>query len=242
MLKVTVLGSGNAFCSDGRAQAAFHLQSRSASMLLDAGATTLKQCKTFAVDPGSLDLVLLTHFHGDHFLGLVFILLELDFLCHRQRPLDIAGPPGLTERCEALLNLAYPEYRPPFLLRYHPLTGPAHLCGFQIEPVPVRHRPESLGYRIRESEGRSLSFSGDTAFDPVLFDLYDGVDLGLLEVSLHVPEPGVAHVALSEVLGARQSFRAGRMLFTHLTDAIAARLEEVWPGSAARDGQQILLS
>jgi len=241
MLQLTVLGSGNAFCSDGRAQAAFYIQSRSSAMLLDAGATSLKQCKTFALDLKELDLVLLTHFHGDHFLGLAFVILEMDFLCHRERPLDIAGPPGVTERCLSLLDLAYPDYRPPFALRFHPLTGPASLSGFQIEPLPMQHRPESLGYRIREEEGCSLAFSGDTAFHHNLFALYDEMDLGLLEVSLHEPEPGVAHVALSEVMAERQSFTAGRMIFTHLTDSIAAELEKHWPGSAAYDGQVVVL-
>ena len=49
--------------------------------------------KRFDVVRDGIDLILITHFHGDHFGGLPFLLLDAQFT-RRTRPLVIAGPHG----------------------------------------------------------------------------------------------------------------------------------------------------
>src|SRR5207302_8674683 len=100
MGQVTVrfLGCGDAFGSGGRFQTCFLVRSDTARFLIDCGASSLIAMNRFGVDPAEIDLILLSHLHGDHYGGLPFFLLDAQILRRRTRPLVIAGPPGLRKR------------------------------------------------------------------------------------------------------------------------------------------------
>lgn len=72
MGEVTVrfLGSGDAFGSGGRFQTCILVETASTRFLIDCGASSLIGMKRFGVDPGSVDAILISHLHGDHFGGL----------------------------------------------------------------------------------------------------------------------------------------------------------------------------
>ena len=49
----------------------------------------------FRIDPATVDAVVISHLHGDHFGGLPFLLLDAAFITRRKRPLMVAGPAGI---------------------------------------------------------------------------------------------------------------------------------------------------
>src|SRR5207237_1202506 len=61
------------------------------------------------VDPSRIGAVHLTHLHGDHFLGLPFLLLDGVYRGRRTAPLLVTGPPGTRERVAAAWAVAYPD-------------------------------------------------------------------------------------------------------------------------------------
>src|SRR5262249_35455398 len=63
-VKVTVLGSGDAFGSGGRWHSAYLVESASATFLLDCGPTILQSLKSAGYDTGRIDFVLVSHLHG----------------------------------------------------------------------------------------------------------------------------------------------------------------------------------
>src|SRR3989449_7720517 len=97
VVRVTVLGSGDAFGSGGRLHSASLVESPRHTFLLDCGPSILQSLKRSGRDPGAVDFVLLSHLHGDHFGGLPFLFMEYRFEEPRSRPLAVYGPPG-TER------------------------------------------------------------------------------------------------------------------------------------------------
>lgn len=248
MQKVLVLGSGNAFCSDGRAQTAFLLDhSARGRLLLDCGATTLLQLNRLGADPASLDTILITHFHGDHVGGLPAMILHQQIIAKRKRPLDILGPVGVERMFHSVMDAMYTGFPLRLDLRFYELDAGVehHIGGFQILPFPVDHQPESLGYRVTGPSGRSLAFSGDARFTERLEPLFEGVDVGILELSLEAqPEGGTSHVSLEELRAGRERIRAGRLFFNHLTDSLAMQVEGEGKrrpgfGQALRDGFEI---
>jgi ribonuclease BN (tRNA processing enzyme) len=243
MRAVTVLGSGNAYHEDGRGHASFAIERDDGRIaLVDAGATTLLRLREHRFTPADLDLVLLTHFHGDHTLGLPALLLELRTFGARTRPLTVAGPPGTAGVVRTLLEAAFPGLDPGFELRFVTLEHRrgADLGGVQVDPVAVTHRPESLGYRVRDPRGVAIAFSGDCRFDDRLVRLVDGVDVAFVEVGLPgPPDPEVHHVSVDEMLERAPELRAGRLVFTHLNDRIAARLAGTGIGTPAFDGMRL---
>src|SRR5688500_14019793 len=108
-MAVTVhfLGSGDAFGSDGRFQACISVRGAGSHVLLDCGATSLVAMKRQGVDPSSVDAILVSHLHGDHFGGIPFLVLEGQF-SGRQKPLSLAGPPSLRERVTRAMEVLYP--------------------------------------------------------------------------------------------------------------------------------------
>jgi ribonuclease BN (tRNA processing enzyme) len=108
-MHLTIIGCGDAFGSGGRANTCFMLKTAKATLLVDCGASALPALKARQVDLDSIDAIVLSHLHGDHFGGLPFFLLDAQFLTRRDRPLLIAGPPGTKARLDALMEVCFPK-------------------------------------------------------------------------------------------------------------------------------------
>src|SRR3989304_3997720 len=94
---IRFIGSGDAFGSGGRFQACIALEAGGSTTLLDCGATSLVAMRQQGFDPNAVDVVLVTHLHGDHFGGLPFLILAGQF-SRRTTPLVVAGPGGVGAR------------------------------------------------------------------------------------------------------------------------------------------------
>src|SRR5271169_2284786 len=108
-MKLTVVGSGDAFGSGGRRNTCFFLETAKAALLIDCGASALPALKRQGIEPNRIEAIVLSHLHGDHFGGIPFLLLDGQFLSRRERPLLIAGPPGTRARLDALLEVFFPR-------------------------------------------------------------------------------------------------------------------------------------
>src|SRR5438445_9791328 len=107
-MKLTIVGSGDAFGSGGRFNTCFRVETGGRTVFVDFGASSLVALRAQGHDLNDIDGIILSHLHGDHFGGLPFLLLDAQFLNRRQRPLVIAGPPGTRARLEALLEVFFP--------------------------------------------------------------------------------------------------------------------------------------
>jgi ribonuclease BN (tRNA processing enzyme) len=94
-MRLQFIGCGDAFGSGGRFNTCFHVHGAAENFLIDCGASSLVAIKRLGIDRNAIDLVLLTHFHLDHFGGVPFFVLDAQLVAKRTRPLTIAGPPGL---------------------------------------------------------------------------------------------------------------------------------------------------
>jgi ribonuclease Z len=128
-------------------------------VLFDCGEGTQQQLLR-SVGLPELDSVFITHFHLDHWLGLLGMLKTFD-LRARERPLTVYGPPGL----ERLFTGLRPVLgRTGYLLEFVDLEPHAEVRfdSFLITPFPVKHRVEAYGYAFVEDE-RPGRFDVDAA-------------------------------------------------------------------------------
>ena len=144
-MKLTIIGSGDAFGSGGRFNTCFRIETSGRDLLLDCGASSLPALKAQGVDPNAIDGVLLSHLHGDHFGGVVFLVMDGHFLSRRTRPLLIAGPPGTQARIEAALEIFFPRaagntWRFPFEFAEIEPGRPAKILGHSITTAEVVHQ------------------------------------------------------------------------------------------------------
>ena len=97
-MKLTMIGSGDAFGSGGRLQTCFHVETARGAFLIDCGATVMIGINRQKIDPNTIGTIYISHLHGDHFAGLVWFLMHAYYVSRRTEPLTIAGPVGIEER------------------------------------------------------------------------------------------------------------------------------------------------
>lgn len=230
--RVSFLGTGDAFSAGGRYQAGYLIEADGTGVLLDCGSNTLTALKRNGQRAGVIDLVALSHLHGDHFGGLPFLLLEFLYEEPRTRPLRIAGPPGTEERVRSLLRASYKELfaQPlPFALEFtEMLPGtPVSFGAVYVEPFRVPHQEKeiSLGTRVSVAD-RTILYSGDTGWTDELIVRSQGADLFICEccyfetrTSFHLDYPRLAEQ--------HARFGSKRLILTHLGREVLARGHEV---------------
>ena len=244
MVRITVLGSGDAFGSGGRLHSAYLVESPECTFLLECGPSILPGLKRVGADTAQVDFVLLSHLHGDHFGGIPFLFLEYVYENPRSRPLEVVGPPGTEERCRLLHRALFEriaEDPAPFPITYRELsTTPATMHGIRIAPFEVPHAEEltCFGYRMVVG-GRTIVFSGDTGWTEDLVAHAQGADLFLCECTTYETELHL-HLSYPQIARRAAEFGCKRLVLTHLGREPLAHLGDLTIECAA-DGQRIEL-
>ena len=153
-VSVRFLGSGDAFGSGGRFQTCIHVRFDTTHFLIDCGASSLIAMKCFGLDPSLVDIILLTHLHGDHFGGLPFFVMEAQYVSHRRKPLVVAGPPGTENRINEAMEVLYPgssQMQREFALEFVELPSEAAtiLGPLVVTPYDVVHPSGAPSYALR---------------------------------------------------------------------------------------------
>ena len=220
-MKVTFVGTGDAFNTAGRSHACYRVEGGGRIVALEFGATALMGWKSLKFDLESLDAVIISHLHGDHFGGLPFLLLDCHFAQRRTKPLIFAGPPGFKARLDAVLEALYPGASAldwHFPLHFAELSAgrPAEIAGFEVSVTEVDHPSgaPSFGLRLRQG-GKVLAFSGDTAYVPALEKIADGADLFICECYSGAPKMS-NHIDWPLLRGKLPLLKAKRIALTHL--------------------------
>ena len=75
-VRLTVLGSADAFNSAGRGHSCYLVEDALGAVTVDFGPTAMGALKKLGRNPSDIDAVLVTHLHGDHFGGLQTLLID----------------------------------------------------------------------------------------------------------------------------------------------------------------------
>src|SRR5271166_2102548 len=97
-MKLTIIGCSDAFNSGGRYHSCYLLDTSKGRLMIDCGANSPLGLKRLGIPFSSVDTVVISHCHGDHFGGLPFLLLDKMFIERDAKPLQILGPPGIESR------------------------------------------------------------------------------------------------------------------------------------------------
>ncbi len=239
-LSVHFLGTGDAFSAGGRNQSAYLIRSRNTSILLDCGATILPALKRLGLRPREICTILISHFHGDHFSGLPFLLLEGIYSDPRDGLLHIAGPRGVRRRVEELFRALYLEVadRPlPFEIIYTELQPgrSVRIGDADVEPFSVPHQADdvSLAFRV-VLDGKRILYSGDSGWTEDLVAYSLGTDLFICECTYfetRVP----SHLDYARLAENQGRIGSKRLILSHLGAEVLARSTDV-KIELARDG------
>jgi ribonuclease BN (tRNA processing enzyme) len=188
MAGVTVqfVGSGDAFGSGGRFQPCISVRSGETHVLLDVGASSLTALHKLGLDPASVDAIILTHLHGDHFGGIPFFILDAQFR-RGPKPLLIAGPPGVRERAFQAMEVFFPgssRIDRKFETRFVelPAETATSVGAVSVTGYEVPHPSGAPAYALRvECGGKIIAYSGDGEWSEALAEAARGADLFICE-------------------------------------------------------------
>jgi ribonuclease BN (tRNA processing enzyme) len=223
-LDVAFIGTGNAFAPGGLCWNGFVVDGR---FLFEAPPQALQSLNRMGLDPNDLDAVILSHHHGDHFLGLPFILLHWKYF-GRSRPAAVIGPPGTRDLATTIGRSVYPGlFDITYDLQWVELGDgeTAEAAGMRIVARRVEHDHRlslNLGYTCRLGD-RTFSYTGDTGFCEAVIDMARESELLIAECS-SVDERVPIHLNLvDDIPRVRDAMQPGsQLILTHLTPAVSA--------------------
>jgi ribonuclease BN (tRNA processing enzyme) len=212
-VRLAFLGTGSAFSLE-RYPGAIVVDDH---ILLDAGAPLLHHLHRVGVAAEQIDVIFLTHFHGDHFLGLPA------FLHYRgsSKPgnqLTIVGPrqvqPVIDTLCELSWGVDWPASRKAIPLTYAEASDQGSAASIQYETRLLEHSSvECRGYRLQLGS-QVLVYAGDTTVTPALHDLIRGADVVITEATAP-SAPG--HTSWEEARQLVAAYPSVRFFFNHVS-------------------------
>jgi ribonuclease BN (tRNA processing enzyme) len=243
MVTVQFVGAGDAFGSDGRFQACISLRWEQHHILVDCGASSLIALKRIGLDPASVDAIVVSHLHGDHFGGIPFFILDQQF-SRRERPLAICGPVGLDRRLPETMEALFPgsasvPRRFDVDVRELSPRTPTSLASASVSGVEVMHPSgaPALGLRVALGD-RVIAYSGDTEWTIGLVELAAGADLFICEAYTFEREIK-NHLSYAALRRERAMLTCKRLILTHPGPDLLAHRAAVEPeAEIARDGLQ----
>ena len=152
MMKLTILGSCSAYPTLNRFTTSQILQINGKSFLIDCGEGAQIQLRKNKIKFNSIEDILISHLHGDHFFGLPGLILTFNLL-GREKPLNIYGPKGIKKIIVSLLKIGntWTNYK----LNFTELKNPKSEIIYDkndisIATIPLHHGIYTNGFLFRK--------------------------------------------------------------------------------------------
>jgi ribonuclease Z len=153
-LELNILGTSSQLPTKDRNHGAYFLRWEGETILLDPGEGAQRQCIIAGLSVPSIRTILISHFHGDHCLGLPGIIQRIA-LAGVKDPIRLVYPEAGQIFLDRLLTCA--EYYNPLDIRYYPVNQNGVVCKIGkliLEAQALKHRVPTFGYRLVKPGGR----------------------------------------------------------------------------------------
>jgi len=150
-LRILFLGTSGSWPTIQRNVASTAIHRGSEVLLFDCGEGTQRQFQRTSLSYMQITSIFITHFHGDHFLGLPGLIQTMQ-LNDRTQPLNLYGPPGMNKLAAQILTLGY--FRPAYEIISHEIDDgeTLHFDDYDIRTMPTTHNVPSLAYSLEEHQ------------------------------------------------------------------------------------------
>ncbi len=155
--ELVVLGTASMLPTRHRAHNSYALRWDDQLVLFDPGEGAQRGCTLTGVSIGKATGVCVTHFHGDHCLGLPGIIQRRSFenaTNGKRAPLPIFYPGDGEEYFDRLRHASI--FHDSSHVEKHPVSEPgpqAQLGRLELTAQPLKHRDTCFGYRLQEADG-----------------------------------------------------------------------------------------
>lgn len=179
-MELIFLGTSSAIPTNFRNHSAIALKAFGEIMLFDCGEGTQRQMTRAKLSPMKISKIFITHFHGDHILGIPGMIQSMAFR-GRSEPLEMFGPPGLSVLIQNMLQLGY--FAISFEIKVYEVSDGIILDNddYSVRCCKAEHSVLNLAYSIIEK--RAPKFIKDNALK---LGVKPGPDFGKLQKGIPV--------------------------------------------------------
>jgi ribonuclease Z len=152
-MKLVFLGSGGSWPSKERNLSSVALKMNGEIILFDCAEGTQRQLIMSSLNFMHVEKILISHFHGDHYLGLPGLIQSM-YLNKRTKELAIYGPVDTSKIVRGILTLGY--FNPSFRISTNDLRD-GDVVDFDSYSIKVReadHDVPSLAFCVEEHPRR----------------------------------------------------------------------------------------
>jgi ribonuclease Z len=211
--ELIVLGTASQAPTRARNHNGYFLRWDDHGLLFDPGEGTQRQMLFAGVTAHQVGRICVTHFHGDHCLGLPGVLQRMA-LDRVTGTVEVAYPASGADLFDRMRHLSL--FHDTLSLRERPVPeagavladGPA----FRLEALPLSHRVPTVGYRLTEPDGRRM-LPAELAARGI-----SGPDIGRLQRAGWLERDG-GRVDLADVSAPRRGQKFAFIMDTRLCDA-----------------------
>src|SRR5437763_2581476 len=213
--ELVVLGTASQAPTRSRNHNGYFLRWDDEGLLFDPGEGTQRQMLFAGITASQITRICITHFHGDHCLGLPGVLarMSLDRVPHT---VEVSYPAGSREVFGRLRHASL--FRDVLDLRERRVRGAEAVMGtspFRLEARALSHSAPTVGYRLTEPDGRRMLPDRLAALG------ITGPEIGRLQRAGR-PEAGGRMVTVEQVSEPRPGQRFAFVMDTRLCDAAFA--------------------
>ncbi|MCI4371365.1 MAG: ribonuclease Z [Thermoplasmata archaeon] len=150
-MQIVFLGTSGSWPTPKRNVSAVAVKRGPEVLLFDCGEGTQRQFMQSPLSFMQVSRVFLSHFHGDHFLGLPGMVQSMS-MNGRETPLEVYGPRGVERLVADLLSLGY--FTPGFAVKAKELTPGTSVDGgeYLVTAHEAVHTVPCLSYVLEEKQ------------------------------------------------------------------------------------------
>ncbi|MCC5952470.1 MAG: MBL fold metallo-hydrolase [Acidimicrobiia bacterium] len=214
-LELTVLGCSGSYPGPGRACSGYLIRSATTTIVVDMGPGTVANLQAH-VDPASVDAVVLSHEHPDHWVDLTSLRVLLRYGLGRSG-LAVYGTAGTRDMAEHVCGSVAPTFEWTTIA-----DGDRHTIGdLSLRFAATDHYVPTLAVRVT-SGACTLAYSADTGPGWSFAHLGGDIDLALCEATTLVDGEGdgVLHLSARQAGALARAGGAARLVLTHLLPTV----------------------
>ncbi|MCW1305145.1 MAG: ribonuclease Z [Candidatus Parvarchaeota archaeon] len=160
MIEIVFLGTSSMFPTEKRNHPSVLLRYEGDYMLFDCGEGTQRQLRIAKISPMKINRVFITHWHGDHALGLGGIIQSLS-ASGREKALEIYGPKGTKKYVSNIMNSF--SFVKNFDIEVHEILPGKKICKvleaekYEIFSCATKHNIPTVAFSFCEKERRKIN-------------------------------------------------------------------------------------
>lgn len=225
-MNITMLGTGSFASSHNSACVLIDEK-----ILVDIPNGIMKEMKKMGYNVLDIETVLITHFHGDHYFDIPFLLLERKIFGKSEIPLNIICHKEGIDKIKELAKLGFSDIFNDLenenlvkFITYDKEIEIFDIKDYEINNIKVNHGDKiAYGYTIKK-DNKTLGITGDTSICENVENMVEKSDVSICELSF---EKGTeVHMGIDTLKELITKFPNKKIIATHMNDNVRKNILE----------------